>query len=590
MKVNSLVLGVTLLAASSSPVDASIGRRYVRGQLHQRPARTPQSAAESAATPAPTNRIIADVTDIFDQLASLPSDVLSYFKEIADGIADVKGLLSNVVQLLGGEATTEITPGETLMTELPSLESLVPPITLSTQFGNTTTRKPRVLPIWINATRPPPVEVTTTIRSTVVEENILTVFVTTIPSSSNQGETSTTEAPGIPSTTVSASQNPSPTFDPEGFDNVAVYYQFSTNSTNTTHDGLMRLCEDPAINIVNLGFVNYNANPYTDTWTASIDCRNGRCSGLVAPAQRCQALGKKVFLSIIPEWTADTDLHNIDLHVIDRRRQNAPTSSISRRPVPSSMPVAESQMATELADFLWSNYGGGKIQGQYNNFSSLVFDGFDFFAPSSATTSFLSYAIAAWSAEFFVDVVEALRQRFAGDTSKAYFLSAAPHCAGMGSPIGLAALQLVDFVNVQYFNDPYCSFDNPAFDIARSLTGWSNNLEAKHGDGSPMSVSTTATSHATTATPCAKLFLGAAAPLSALATDVNATEIARWSNLSSFFNPARVPLQGGIMLWGPPEDVELAGVSGTTFVQYAKGQIGCLDGDGNVVDCYELGP
>ena len=66
------------------------------------------------------------------------------------------------------------------------------------------------------------------------------------------------------------------------------------------------------------------------------------------------------------------------------------------------------------------------------------------------------------------------------DSSKKYYLSAAPQCPIPDESIPLEAMQTMDFVWVQFYNNPGCNLDSPGF--AASFKQWSSDL-SKGGKG-----------------------------------------------------------------------------------------------------------
>lgn len=71
-------------------------------------------------------------------------------------------------------------------------------------------------------------------------------------------------------------------------------------------------------------------------------------------------------------------------------------------------------------------------------------------------------------------LVAALRSQYAQDTSKQYYLSGAPQCIRPDASIPLDAMRQMDFVWVQFYNNPSCNHGSTGF--ADSVKAWSDDL------------------------------------------------------------------------------------------------------------------
>lgn len=65
------------------------------------------------------------------------------------------------------------------------------------------------------------------------------------------------------------------------------------------------------------------------------------------------------------------------------------------------------------------------------------------------------------------------------DTSKRYYISAAPQCPIPDESIPLESMQAMDFVFVQWYNNPMCNAGTPGF--LESFKAWSTQLSKKSG-------------------------------------------------------------------------------------------------------------
>ncbi|KAI8644014.1 glycoside hydrolase superfamily [Parasitella parasitica] len=98
--------------------------------------------------------------------------------------------------------------------------------------------------------------------------------------------------------------------------------------------------------------------------------------------------------------------------------------------------------AEAFADTLWNLFGGG--ESKTRPFGDAVLDGFDLDIESGGP---IGYAA----------LVKRLRKHFASDSSKQYYISAAPQCPYPDAMLSTALNAAdFDFVNVQFYNN-YCS-------------------------------------------------------------------------------------------------------------------------------------
>jgi chitinase len=230
-------------------------------------------------------------------------------------------------------------------------------------------------------------------------------------------------------------------FNAESEDNVAVYYG---TTPATTEGGLIALCSNPNVDIVILSFVFsfFDANGYpsidfgpgcSSQTSAQADTAPGLkdCSALAPEITACQAMGKKVLLSL--------------------GGYNSNTS------------FASEAQATTFASTLWNLFGAGdSLDAGLRPFGTgIIVDGFDLDNENHSTKHYDAFATA-------------LREQFTTDDSKTYYLSAAPHCPIPDESIPLGALQQADFVWVQFYNNPSCNIDTPGF--RQSFQAWSDLL------------------------------------------------------------------------------------------------------------------
>lgn len=99
--------------------------------------------------------------------------------------------------------------------------------------------------------------------------------------------------------------------------------------------------------------------------------------------------------------------------------------------------------ATDFADTLWNYFGAGH-SGVERPFDDAIVDGFDFDIENQNQVGYPALA-------------NALRQKFAEDSLKQYYLAAAPQCPYPDASVGNVLAQLdIDFAFIQFYNN-YCS-------------------------------------------------------------------------------------------------------------------------------------
>lgn len=107
--------------------------------------------------------------------------------------------------------------------------------------------------------------------------------------------------------------------------------------------------------------------------------------------------------------------------------------------------------AEDVAEQLWNYLGGGTSSTR--PFGDAVIDGFDLDSENNLDT------------EEYAAFVTKMRELYATDTSKTYYMSAAPQCPYPDASIGYAlANAYFDFVNIQFYNN-YCSLASTNFNL-----------------------------------------------------------------------------------------------------------------------------
>ncbi|MCJ1395767.1 hypothetical protein MMC18_008653 [Xylographa bjoerkii] len=253
------------------------------------------------------------------------------------------------------------------------------------------------------------------------------------------------------SATTTTTAGPSPVSKKSAFnatakDNVMVYFGASPLTGIVP---LSQICMDDAVDIVTLAFVNGfflpngGGYPLVDFGAASgnIDTAqtaagaNGLlwCPDLASQIEACQNSGKIVLLSL----GGATAVYNTFANVTQ---------------------------AETMAETLWDLFGGNStIDVNLRPFGSVVVDGFDIDNESN-------------NPAFYTNFTTSLRTLFSRDPSKTYYLSGAPQCIYPDASLPLPAMLDMDFVWVQFFDNPPCNVGTPGFPA--SFQTWSTALNA----------------------------------------------------------------------------------------------------------------
>ncbi|RLV90511.1 Chitinase 2 [Spathaspora sp. JA1] len=177
-------------------------------------------------------------------------------------------------------------------------------------------------------------------------------------------------------------------------------------------DRLATYCQNTNMDIVLLSFLNdfpdpLNVNFANQCGGSFPDSDLLHCTYIGEDIKTCQGLGKKVLLSMGGAY-GDYGFDN-------------------------------TQDATDFADVLWNKFGGGSDDER--PFDDAVVDGFDFDIESGSDTGYAALATA-------------LKTKFAEDSSKSYYLSAAPQCPYPDAYVGdLIANVPLDYIFIQFYNN-----------------------------------------------------------------------------------------------------------------------------------------
>ncbi|PLB42382.1 class III chitinase ChiA1 [Aspergillus candidus] len=231
-------------------------------------------------------------------------------------------------------------------------------------------------------------------------------------------------------TAVSALMPLGSAFDAQSKSNVAIYYGQGYDQPR-----LSRFCEDPALDIINIGFINVFPDAGDAGWPGSNfgnQCNGdyyeiggvktqllSGCHQLIEDIPICQQAGKKVLLSLGGASPAD------------KQR------------------VLSDESAIQFADFLWAAFGPQTDAwveiGGPRPFSDVVVDGFDFDIEHNGDLGYDT-------------MVRRLREHYAAITDRSFYISGAPQCIIPDAQLGRAiSNSWFDFIWVQFYNTWGCS-------------------------------------------------------------------------------------------------------------------------------------
>ena len=334
-----------------------------------------------------------------------------------------------------------------------------------------------------------------------------------VAASASAAATSSQVSPSVapPYPAMANSSNTNGSFSAQSSKNLAVYYGQSPATDNFT---LEQMCQDNNVDIVVLAFLTtffgpagqpvINFGPATGgnpTLGAQKINATGLldCPFLAKNITTCQSLGKKVLLSLggangITNFTSDAQ-------------------------------------ATSFAKNLWNLFGGGMTNSDMRPFGSVKIDGFDVDNEDHST-------------KYYNTFVSALRSTYSGDKTKQYYISGAPQCPRPDASIPLAAMQTMDFVFVQFYNNAMagCDIGQPGF--IDSFKAWSNDLSG----------------NSTVAGKGPKLYIGA--PACETCAGKGYLDPTNMTSVIKSAMTAGISNFGGVMLWDGSEAKNNTGAGG----------------------------
>ncbi|MCJ1485502.1 hypothetical protein MMC06_005676 [Schaereria dolodes] len=378
----------------------------------------------------------ADSTNSASAVAQLQEEVQAY-----EGW--IKAWLSTATS--GGISTLPQLP--TTSPAAPASPSAVVPVAITTNntVQPSTTVTAASDPLVVSSVLSPNPNPPSTPLPTTSQKESPGAFVQTSASSSSMSLSVTPLAsPSSPSKLLSGSGTAPHASSGSGFNaqasnNVAVYFG---NSDSTGFVGLDTICQDTKVDIIVLAFLNgFFSNGGYPVVNFGAACSYAQtsdmtgtsllsCPDLAKSITTCQGQGKKVLLSL---GGADA------------------TSTFT----------SDSQ-ASQFATTIWDLFGGGRPdKAGLRPFGTVKVDGFDIDNESHEPASYNQF-------------VSSLRSLFASDSSKNYYISAAPQCPQPDASIPLDAMKTMDFVWVQFYNNGNCNVGQAGF--LSSFTSWAQSL------------------------------------------------------------------------------------------------------------------
>lgn len=197
--------------------------------------------------------------------------------------------------------------------------------------------------------------------------------------------------------------------------NVALYW--GQNSAGTQQN-LASYCSSEKADIYILSFIDVFGSSETTGINFANACSDTFSDGLLHCSQigedikTCQSLGKTILLSM--------------------------------GGASGAYGFTDDSSAEDFAGTLWNMFGGGSDSSVERPFDDAVVDGFDFDIENNNPTGYVALATK-------------LRSYFSEDSSKTYYLSAAPQCPYPDASVGdLLENASIDFAFIQFYNN-YCS-------------------------------------------------------------------------------------------------------------------------------------
>jgi len=242
----------------------------------------------------------------------------------------------------------------------------------------------------------------------------------------------------IVATTLAVSA--SATFDPTGNANVITYWGQGANQQR-----LVETCKNPAIDVVNIGFVDVFPDQGPGGWPGTNF--GNACWGDVYENDGTNTTLQKTCPYIGEDITACQTTYGTKIFL-----------SVGGG-TPNSYYIANDTSGESFADFLWGAFGPASANnGQPRPFGDACIDGFDFDieneispVPTDVEGDYRSSGYAAMITHFKNDL-------YPQDTSKSYYISGAPQCT-LPDPhyTSVLADAWFDYLWIQFYNTAQCS-------------------------------------------------------------------------------------------------------------------------------------
>ncbi|ODQ51005.1 glycoside hydrolase [Saitoella complicata NRRL Y-17804] len=209
-------------------------------------------------------------------------------------------------------------------------------------------------------------------------------------------------------------------FDQSANTNLAVYWGQNSAGGSSTQSSLATYCQDSIVDVIPLAFLttfNIGGDPtlnfasacegtYFDDSTTLLNCGQ-----IAEDIQTCQNSGKKILLSL--------------------------------GGASGSYGFTSDSQAEEFAVEMWGMFGGNTSSGLDRPFGDSIIDGFDLDIEGGSITGYSAF-------------VTKMRELYATDTSKDYYISGAPQCPMPDAYLNAAlTTSYFDMIFVQFYNN-YC--------------------------------------------------------------------------------------------------------------------------------------
>ena len=447
--------GALLLSLFTQCIDSRhVHRRHIHNHLH-RVETTPFNTVTAATTALPSSPLLsnsgtvpAEPEEIVNNTQTLLADAFRFSLEIERRLSDIERLLDKIATRSLSSSIPPTTPTGTMGVMSMTASALAATTTSIMSYGQAGPLSLSSISGYGNLSAPymngtgyhsPSLASSTTTYPMQAGKTFSAFYTTDITTTITISGSAEVVTSAVATYSLQAAP-PAYTFNPAASDNLAVYYG---QTPNTEAGGLIKLCEQEDVDIVIISFLmDFFANesmpaisfgPACDPPnTAQSEQAPGLldCPALATQVSGCQAIGKKVMLSL-GGYLANTSF------------------------------VSDNQ-AEHFAETLWNLFGAGRDNLDIRPFGpDVVLDGFDIDNENHDTSHYNAFATA-------------LKAQYKKDTNKDYYLSAAPQCPIPDESIPLGAMKQADFVWVQFYNNPICNLNSTGFQD--SFSAWSKQL------------------------------------------------------------------------------------------------------------------